>query len=104
MVGPTVFGLANQMAYHGRSSVGYNRGTAPERFNEALQINMDSSNCVAWRRILLAPSGFDQSCALCYTQAASSGLSKVIQAMKRGILILIATPTFNEHRPDLGLI
>jgi hypothetical protein len=33
-----------------------------------------------------------QSCALCYTQAASSG-SRMIQAIKSGILILIAPPT-----------
>ncbi|MGB7599604.1 MAG: hypothetical protein WBM24_04825 [Candidatus Sulfotelmatobacter sp.] len=33
-----------------------------------------------------------QSCALCYTQAASSG-SHMIQALKSGILILIAPPT-----------
>ena len=33
-----------------------------------------------------------QGCALCYTQAASSG-SRMIQALKSGILILIAPPT-----------
>ena len=44
--------------------------------------------------ILLAPApAFAQSCALCYTQAASSG-SRMIQALKSGILILIAPPTF----------
>jgi hypothetical protein len=44
--------------------------------------------------ILLAPlPAFSQSCALCYTQAASSG-SRMIQALKSGILILIAPPTF----------
>jgi hypothetical protein len=44
--------------------------------------------------ILLTPvSAFAQSCALCYTQAASSG-SRMIQALKSGILILIAPPTF----------
>jgi hypothetical protein len=36
---------------------------------------------------------FAQSCALCYTQAAASG-SRMIQALKSGILILIAPPTF----------
>ncbi len=42
---------------------------------------------------VLAPSpAFAQSCALCYTQAASSG-SRMIQALKSGILILIAPPT-----------
>ena len=44
--------------------------------------------------ILLAPvPAFAQSCALCYTQAAQSG-SRMIQALKSGILILIAPPTF----------
>jgi hypothetical protein len=43
---------------------------------------------------LLAPlSASAQSCALCYTQAASSG-SRMIQALRSGILILIAPPTF----------
>jgi hypothetical protein len=65
--------------------------------------------------ILLAPvPAFAQSCALCYTQAASSG-SRMIQALKSGILILIAPPTFmslgvifvcyrrrNKTRDDIG--
>jgi hypothetical protein len=43
--------------------------------------------------VLLAPlPAFGQSCALCYTQAAASG-SRMIQALKSGILILIAPPT-----------
>jgi hypothetical protein len=43
--------------------------------------------------ILLAPMpAFAQSCALCYTQAAASG-ARMIQALKSGILILIAPPT-----------
>jgi hypothetical protein len=55
-----------------------------------------------------------QSCALCYTQAASSG-ARMIQALKSGILILIAPPTFmtvgvifvcyrkrNQTRKDAG--
>ncbi len=33
-----------------------------------------------------------QSCALCYTQAASAG-SRMIDALKSGILILIVPPT-----------
>ncbi len=50
--------------------------------------------------ILLAPApAFAQSCALCYTQAAASG-SRMIQALKSGILILIAPPTFMS----IGLI
>jgi len=44
--------------------------------------------------LLLAPlPASAQSCALCYTQAASSG-SRMIQALRSGILILIAPPTF----------
>lgn len=36
---------------------------------------------------------FGQSCALCYTQAASTG-ARMIQALRSGILILIIPPTF----------
>ena len=43
--------------------------------------------------LLLPIPAFAQSCALCYTQAASSG-ARMIQALKSGILILIAPPTF----------
>ncbi len=46
--------------------------------------------------VILAPmSAFGQSCALCYTQAASSG-SRMIQALKSGILILITPPTLGS--------
>ena len=46
--------------------------------------------------ILLAPvPAFGQNCALCYTQAASSG-SRMIQALKSGILILIVPPTLGS--------
>lgn len=44
--------------------------------------------------LFLAPiTAFAQSCALCYTQAASSG-ARMIHALRSGILILIAPPTF----------
>jgi hypothetical protein len=44
--------------------------------------------------MLAAPfPAFSQSCALCYTQAASAG-ARMIQALRSGILILIAPPTF----------
>ena len=43
--------------------------------------------------LLAAPlTAAAQSCALCYTQAASAG-SRMIQALQSGILILIAPPT-----------
>jgi hypothetical protein len=46
--------------------------------------------------VLLAPvPAFAQSCALCYTQAASSG-ARMIQALKSGILILVAPPTLGS--------
>jgi hypothetical protein len=38
------------------------------------------------------PPASAQSCALCYTQAASSG-NRMIQALRSGILILIVPPT-----------
>ena len=46
--------------------------------------------------VLLTPlTAGAQSCALCYTQAASSG-SRMIQALKSGILILITPPTLGS--------
>ena len=46
--------------------------------------------------LLLAPlPASAQSCALCYTQAASSG-ARMIQALKSGILILITPPTLGS--------
>jgi hypothetical protein len=46
--------------------------------------------------ILLAPaSAFAQNCALCYTQASSSG-SRMIQALRSGILVLIVPPTLGS--------
>jgi glycerol-3-phosphate acyltransferase PlsY len=42
--------------------------------------------------LLIVPAASAQSCALCYTQAASAG-SRMIQALKSGILILIMPPT-----------
>jgi hypothetical protein len=38
------------------------------------------------------PVALGQSCALCYTQAASAG-NRMIQALQSGILILIVPPT-----------
>ena len=42
--------------------------------------------------LFLSPAAFSQSCALCYTQAASSG-SRMIEALRSGILVLIIPPT-----------
>jgi hypothetical protein len=63
--------------------------------------------------VLLLPSlAFSQSCALCYTQAASA-TERFIEALRSGILILIIPPFFmylgitilayrkrNEYRQD----
>ena len=70
----------------------------------------DKNEHSRWQRWLLfaslaalllwaAPAAFSQSCALCYTQAASSG-SKMIQALKSGILVLVIPPTL----ASIGLI
>ncbi len=46
--------------------------------------------------LLLAPQhAYAQSCALCYTQAASAG-SRMIQALKSGILVLVVPPTLGS--------
>jgi len=45
--------------------------------------------------LLTAVPAGAQSCALCYTQAASSG-ARMIQALKSGILILFAPPTLGS--------
>jgi hypothetical protein len=41
---------------------------------------------------MFSPPAFPQSCALCYTQAASSG-ARMIEALRSGILVLIIPPT-----------
>jgi hypothetical protein len=62
---------------------------------------MKASKLLRWMGLALAlttvllaslPS-HSQSCALCYTQAASAG-TRMIQALRSGILILIIPPTF----------
>jgi hypothetical protein len=45
--------------------------------------------------VLSALPAFSQGCALCYTQAASSG-ARMIQALKSGILVLIIPPTLGS--------
>jgi len=45
--------------------------------------------------LLAAAPAFSQSCALCYTQAASAG-ARMIDALKSGILILIVPPTLGS--------
>lgn len=45
--------------------------------------------------LLAALPAFSQSCALCYTQAASAG-RRMIEALRSGILILIIPPTLGS--------
>jgi hypothetical protein len=45
--------------------------------------------------LLACAPAFSQGCALCYTQAAASG-SKMIAALKSGILVLIVPPTLGS--------
>jgi hypothetical protein len=40
-------------------------------------------------------SAFSQGCALCYTQAASTG-ARMIHALQNGILILVVPPTLGS--------
>lgn len=43
--------------------------------------------------LFLTAAAYAQSCALCYTQAASSG-SRIIQGLRSGILVLVIPPMF----------
>jgi hypothetical protein len=47
---------------------------------------------IALAMLAIPVPAFSQSCALCYTQAASAG-TRMIQALRSGILILIVPPT-----------
>jgi hypothetical protein len=50
---------------------------------------------VALAVVFVPTQAFSQGCALCYTQAASSG-AKMIAALKNGILILVLPPTLGS--------
>ena len=51
------------------------------------------TTCTALAVLLFAVPAFSQSCALCYTQAASSG-ARFIAALRNGILVLMVPPMF----------
>ena len=63
--------------------------TKLERRNLSLLVCMALAGLVA---LAAPPLAFSQSCALCYTQAASAG-TRMIEALRSGILVLIAPPT-----------
>ncbi|HEV2731304.1 MAG TPA: hypothetical protein VGV15_14840 [Terriglobales bacterium] len=50
---------------------------------------------LAFAMLAIPLPAFSQSCALCYTQAASAG-ARMIQALRSGILILIIPPTLGS--------
>ena len=50
---------------------------------------------IALAVVFMPMTAFSQGCALCYTQAASSG-AKMIAALKNGILILVLPPTLGS--------
>ena len=60
--------------------------------NRSKSIGILAFACAGLFLALTPTPALAQSCALCYTQAASSG-SRMIQALKSGILVLIAPPT-----------
>lgn len=52
--------------------------------------------CLVFLLLSMAPvPAFSQGCALCYTQAAASG-TKMIEALRSGILILVLPPTLGS--------
>jgi hypothetical protein len=86
MDGPTVSGWLT--AYRGRINAEWQMKTSKPIWIMGIAL--------AGLILLLAPMpAFGQSCALCYTQAASSG-ARMIQALKSGILILVLPPTLGS--------
>jgi hypothetical protein len=55
-------------------------------------IRLIAFTIVALAALAIPLPAFSQSCALCYTQAATAG-ARMIQALRSGILILIIPPT-----------
>jgi len=73
----------------------------PESRKEKLQRVIQFCGLALATLILLRKPvpAFAQNCALCYTQAASTG-ARMIQALRSGILVLIIPPTIGS----VGLI
>jgi hypothetical protein len=62
------------------------------RTNMKLKLLVRLSEIFLLGLIFLVPSAFSQNCALCYTQASASG-SRMIEALRDGILVLVIPPT-----------
>jgi hypothetical protein len=69
------------------------RGTLREKMRVERPFLCIAIVLIALTMLAAPPPAFSQSCALCYTQAASAG-ARMIQALRSGILILIVPPTF----------
>src|ERR1700689_3044456 len=90
MDGPTV--TASSTAYRGRSSQAWGRRRSLKLWRQLAFLGIALAAFI----MLLSPvPAFSQNCALCYTQAASSG-SRMIQALKSGILVMIVPPTLGS--------
>src|SRR5580692_5887973 len=90
MDGPTV--TASSTAYRGQSSRAWERRRSLRLWRQLAFLGIALAAFI----ILLSPvPAFSQNCALCYTQAASSG-SRMIQALKSGILVMIVPPTLGS--------
>ena len=63
-----------------------------KRFTSVRYLRIALFALLAWVTLALPGPAFSQSCALCYTQAASSG-ARMIEALRSGILILVIPPT-----------
>lgn len=65
------------------------------RIKVAIALRRAAYCLIVFAVLALPLAAFAQGCALCYTQAASSG-QKMIQALRDGILILVIPPTLGS--------
>jgi hypothetical protein len=56
------------------------------------KLRIIGSSLIGLAMVAWAAPAYSQNCALCYTQASSSG-SRMIEALRSGILVLIIPPT-----------
>lgn len=63
-----------------------------KRLSPARYLQIAFVALLAWVTLAAPMPASAQSCALCYTQAASSG-ARMIEALRSGILVLVIPPT-----------
>jgi hypothetical protein len=68
------------------------RAKAKSKMRSARSLPLMATALVVLLMLAAPLPAFSQSCALCYTQAASAG-ARMIDALRSGILILIVPPT-----------